>query len=211
MNQKDFTLSKNFNSGLYGIRAILIYLREMFNSNPDFGFKVYTDDLNKEDAFPSLVITTKHDWETKYRGKRPIIFVSRGNLITGVNNTQGMGRVFSVTDNGQTTSYSDLISFPIVVECLSESDIEAETLSSIALIFLTGDLRALRSLGLQIQGNPTQTPTQLFEKVNVSFISSVIIQAQMQRQIRAIRTPKDMLETISFQINENPEINIQED
>lgn len=210
MNQKEFTLSKNFNSGLYGVRAILIYLREMFNSNPDFGFKVYTDDLNKADAFPSLLITTKHDWETKYRGKRPAIFVSRGNLITGTNGTQGIGRVFSITDNGQTTSYSDLISFPIVVECLSESDIESETLSSIVLTFLTADLRPLRSLGLQIQGNPTQTPTQLFEKVNVAFISSVIIQAQMQRQIKAIKTPKDMLQLINLEINGNQEINIHE-
>jgi hypothetical protein len=211
MNQKDFTLSRNFNTGLYGVRAVVLFLREMFTANPDLGFNIYTDDLAKADAFLSLHITTKHDWETKYRGKRPIIFVSRGNLITGVNNTQGIGRVLSITNNGQVTSYSDLISFPIVVECLSESDIESETLSSIVLTLLTGDTRALRSLGLQIQGNPIQTPTQLFEKVNNSFISSVIIQVQVQRQMRAIRTPKNLLESIEFKINDGLEVNIKED
>jgi hypothetical protein len=211
MNQRDFTLSKNFNPGIYGVKAIVLFLREMFRVNSDFGFTVYDDDLNKEEAFSSLLITTKHDWETTYRGKRPAIFVSRGNLINGVNGTQGQGRVFSIENNGQTTSYSDLLSFPIMVECLSEKDIESETLASMVALFISADLRPLRSLGLQINGQVTQTPAQIYETQNISFISSVIMQVAMQRNIKAIKTVDNMLEKIQFRINESLNINIKED
>lgn len=208
MSQNDFLYSKNFNPGYYSVRAIVLYLREMFKANTDLEFIPYYDEMNKEESFDSLLITTKHDWETKYRNKRPSIFVSRGNIITGINGTQGQGRLFSITDNGETTTYSDLVSFPIVVECLSESDIQSELLSSISLGFLNLDSRPLRSFGLQIQGSPSQSPPQLFEKGNISFISSVILQVQLCRQYNARTIGLKTLENIKLKLNDSIEINV---
>lgn len=209
MNYKKVLNSKNLNPGYYGVTAIIVYLREMFAQNLDLGFHVYDDSLNKEDSFSSLIITSKYDWETKYRSKRPAIFVSRGNLISGVNGTQGQGRLFSITENGAETSYLDLISFPIVVECLSESDIECEALSSIVSLFLTADLRPLRSLGFQVATNPSQSPPQLFEKGNISFISSVILQLNTHRNIKTKVMNDQLLKEFSVKVNNALNIDVK--
>lgn len=206
---KDIVYSKNFNVGHYGVTAIVLYLREIFNSNKELGFTVYDDDLNKEDSYDSILISTKFDWEEKYRNKRPAIIISRGNLLTGVNGTTGQGKLFSVTENGEATTYSDLVSFPIVVECLSESDIQSEALAALVSSFLTFDLRALRSLGFQLQGSATISPPQLFEKGNVSFISSVIIQIQMQRMYTAKVLGNKVLDEIKLKLNDSMSINIK--
>lgn len=205
---KDFVYSKNFNAGNYGVTAIVLFLREMFTANKELGFTVYDDKLNKSDSYDSLSITTKFDWEQQYRNKRPAIFVSRGNLITGVNGTQAQGKMFSITENGELTSYSDLVSFPIVVECLSESDIQSEALASVVSSFLSFDTRPLRSLGLQSQGSVTVSAPQLFEKGNISFITSVITQVQMQRMYKARMLSLNALEKIQVKLNDSTIINI---
>ena len=205
---KDIVYSKNFNAGHYGVTAIVLFLREMFAANSELGFTVYDDTLNKEDSYDSLLIATKFDWEEKYRNKRPSIIVSRGNLITGVNGTQGQGKLFSITENGGSTSYSDLVLFPIMVECLSESDIQSEALASIVSAFLGCDARPIRSLGLQIQGSLTISSPQLFEKGNISFISSVIMQVQMQRMYTAKVLGSKVLENIKLALNDSTIINI---
>lgn len=209
MIYKKLLNSKNLNPGYYGVTATIVYLREMFNQNLDLGFQVYDDNLNKEESYSSLIITSKYDWETKYRSKRPAIFVSRGNLISGVNGTQGQGKLFSITDNGAETSYLDLISFPIVVECLSESDIECEALSSIVSLFLAADARPLRSLGFQIATNPSQSPPQLFEKGNVSFISSVILQINMHRNIKTRILNDQLLKEFNIKVNNALNIDVK--
>lgn len=209
MSQNQFLYSKNFNPGHYAVRAIVLYLRTMFQQNADLEFVPYLDSMTKEEAYDALLITTKHDWETTYRNKRPLIAVSRGNLIAGISGTQGQGRLFSITDNGETTTYSDLVSLPIMVECLSESDIQCELLASIVSAFLSLDARPLRSLGMQIQGSPTQTSPQLFERGNTSFISSVIISVQIARQYKAHVIGLNALEDIKILLNNSVEINIE--
>ena len=211
MSQLDFVRSKTFNVGYYGVRAIIEYLNQRFNGNPELDYAIYTDDLNRASAFGSLLITSRYDWESKFRGKRPIVLVSRGNLISGANGTVAQGKLFSVTDNGSTTSYLDLVSFPIVVECLAESDIESEALGSMIATFLSLDARPLRGLGLQIQGGTTQTAPQLYEKDNVSFISSVIIQVQIARQYKARILGEEVLQKIKLILNSNVASEISED
>jgi hypothetical protein len=211
MIYKDFVNSKTFNVGYYGVKAIILYLVERFMGNQDLEYKVYTDELNRADSYGSLLITSKYDWETKFRGKRPAIFVSRGNLLTGANGTVAQSKLFSVTDNGETTSYMDLVSFPIVIECLAESDIESEALGSMIATFIGLDVRPLRGLGLQIQGGITQTPPLLFEKDNISFISSVVIQAQISRQYRARIMGSETLQKIKTLLNQKVISEIDED
>lgn len=208
MDYKQFHNSIAFNPGLYATRAIILFLREMFNANPEIGFKAYIDEMSKSDAYGSLMITSKNDWESKYRNKRPIIIVSHGNIITGVNGTQGVGKVLSISRDGSKTSYSDLISFPIVVECISEVDIECSTLSSMVNVFLTSDLRPLRTLRLQLLGNPAQSPSQQFEKANISFISSVILNVQLNRRYTATLISDNILEKIKIKLDNFNEIDI---
>ena len=203
MDYKQFLYSQNFNPTGYATRAIVLFLRTIFSNNPELGFIVYQDDLDKKDSFPSLLITTRFDWETKYRAKRPAIFVSTGNVISGVNNTSGSGKVQSVTQNGDITNYQDLISFPIMIECLSESDLESQALASAVLAFFTMDLRPLRSLKLQLFPNPTQTPPQIFEKGNISFISSVMLQVQMTRQYSARLLNLEQWKEIELKLNDS--------
>ena len=209
MDYKDFSNSVAFNPGIYSIRAIIEFLREMFNANQDFGFKVYDDEQQRGDAYGSIIITSKFDWESKYRNKRPAITVSHGNIITGVNGTQGSGKILSISEDGSKTTYSDLISFPIVIECISEVNIECATLSSIVNVFLTSDLRPLRSLGFQLLGSPAQSPSQQFEKNNVSFISSVIINVQLNRKYTATIIDNEILERIKFKLTNFTEMNIK--
>lgn len=201
MKYQELFESKNYNPGGYGVRASILLLRECFKNNPEFEYKIYEDDLSKADAFRSLLITTKNDWETTYKSKRPAIIVSHGNVILGSQLTQGNSRVERIEENGAVTFFTDLTSFPIVIECLSESDVEASVLSSIVGLFLTSDLRVLRSVGFQIQGIPTQTPAQPYEKGNISFISSVIIQVQLQRKYRARIMNEKMLENVNLKLN----------
>ena len=96
-----------------------------------------------------------------------------------------------------------------MVECLSESDIQSEALAAIVSSFLSLDLRALRSLGFQTQGSVTISPPQLFEKGNVSFISSVIMQVQMQRMYTTKLLGSKVLEEIKLKLNNSTVINIQ--
>ena len=201
MDYKQLLHSPNFNPGGYAIRAIVLYLRTILDANEELGFHVYQDDLNKTDAYNSILVTTRYDWETKYRAKRPAIFVSRGNIITGVNNTSGQGRVQSVTKNGSITNYQDLISFPIMIECLSESDLECEALASLVSAFLTMDARPLRSLKMQVFPNPTITAPQIFQKGNVSFIASVMIQVQITRQYSAKLLDEQQLKDFEISVN----------
>lgn len=193
--------SSTFNPGLYGVRATIQLLRETFKINPDFGFKIYEDDLMRSDAYGSLLITSKNDWETKYRHKRPIIIISHGNIVNGINGTQGQGKFLGSSVDGSTISYSDLISYPIMVECLSESDTESGALTSIANIFLTSDVKILHSLGLQLLGNPVQSAPQLFEKGNISFISSLIINVQANRKYTAKLINDNILKEIKVKLN----------
>ena len=170
--------------------------------NPGLGFTIYNDSLSKEEAYPSLLITTKHDWETKYRNKRPCITVSHGNIIYGVNGTLGSGRTLSITDQFQKITCSDLISFPLVVECLSEVDLESSTLASIANILLTASSKSLYSFGFQLLGNPTQSEVRMFEKgPNTSFISSLVINVQKQRQYTVTTLNTQLLEQILVELN----------
>lgn len=201
MDYNELLHSPNFNPGGYAIRAIVLYLRTILDANEELGFHVYQDDLNKTDAYNSILVTTRYDWETKYRAKRPAIFVSRGNIITGVNNTSGQGRVQSVTKNGSITNYQDLISFPIMIECLSESDLECEALASLVSAFLTMDARPLRSLKMQVFPNPTITAPQIFQKGNVSFIASVMIQVQITRQYSAKLLDEQQLKDFEISVN----------
>ena len=201
MDYNELLHSPNFNPGVYAIRAIVLYLRTILDANEELGFHVYQDDLNKTDAYNSILVTTRYDWETKYRAKRPAIFVSRGNIITGVNNTSGQGRVQSVTKNGSITNYQDLISFPIMIECLSESDLECEALASLVSAFLTMDARPLRSLKMQVFPNPTITAPQIFQKGNVSFIASVMIQVQITRQYSAKLLDEQQLKDFEISVN----------
>lgn len=208
MDYNRFVYSQNLNPGHYGVSATILFLQKMFSSNPEFGFEVYTDESNKETAFESLWIGAKYVWEEKYRNKRPAIFVSRGNIITGVNNTIGQGKLFSITKNGEITSYLDLVSFPIMVECLSESDLQSEALAAMVTAFLSLDQRPFKSLGFQIQGSPTITPPQIFEKGNTSFISSVIIQIQIQRMYKAKVLSNQALQEIQVILNNSQTVNI---
>lgn len=201
MNFKNITYSKNFNPGGYAVRAILLYLYEMFKANPDLGQKVYTDGQSKEESFGSILITTRNDWEEKYRNKRPCLIVSRGNIITGINGTAANAGVLSITNNGEVVNHLDLISCPIVVESITGSDMECETLSSIVSTFLTMDLRPLRSLGMQIAGNPIITSTQIYDKHNISFISSVNMNIQMERQYKSRVIGQNVLEQIKLTLN----------
>ncbi len=201
MDYKQLLYSSNFNPGGYAVRAIVLYLRTVLEANKELGFNVYQDELNKTDAYNSVLVTTRYDWETKYRSKRPAIFVSRGNILTGVNSTSGQGRVQSVTENGSITNYQDLISFPIVIECLSESDLECEVLASLVSAFLTMDARPLRSLKMQVFPNPTITAPQIFQKGNVSFIASVMIQVQMARQYSAKLLDEQQLKNFEITVN----------
>ena len=175
--------SSTFNPSVYAVRVIVLYLRKMFELNSDLGYTVYNDDLNKDEALSSLLITTKYDWETKYRNKRPCIMVSNGDIVSGINGTTGIGKIVSITDFHQKISCSDLISFPIVVECLSEVDLEATTLTSLINMFLTASNKPIHSFGFQILGNPIQTASKIFEKgTNASFIASLVLNLQKQRQ-----------------------------
>lgn len=201
MDYNKFLYSPNFNPGGYAIRAIVLFLRVLFAANSELGYIPYEDNQNKIDAFKSILITTRHDWETKYRDKRPAIFVSRGNIISGVNQTSGTGKLQSVTKNGDITNYQDLISFPIMIECLSEADIECDALSSLVSSFLTMDVRPLRSLKLQLFPNPVQTSPQIFEKGSISFISSVMLQVQMTRQYSARLLNEQQLKEIEITLN----------
>jgi hypothetical protein len=98
-----------------------------------------------------------------------------------------------------------------VVECLAESDIESEALGSMIATFLALDARPLRGLGLQIQGGTTQTAPQLYEKDNVSFISSVILQVQIARQYTARILGEEVLQKIKLILNSNVASEISED
>ena len=211
MNRKDLVYSKNFNPDDYCVRAILLYLIEMFKINPDLDFIPYEDDQDKATSFASTLFTTKFDWETKYKRKTPSVVISQGNTIYGVNNTVGNAKLKSVTENGQVTNYTDLISLPIMVECFAEASLEASSLASVASILLTADLRPLRSLGLQLQGNPIKTPPKIFEKGNMAFISSVIINVQMQRQYSARLLDQQRLDKILLKLNSSTEIDVKED
>lgn len=209
MNYKSLYQSKNLNPGTYIVRTIIAFLTKMFEANADFGFTVYTDELSKEDSFRALLITSKYDWETKYRSKRPSILVSRGNVSRGSFGTQGMGKVLSITENGNLTSYTDLISVPIVIECLSENDVEAEVLSAIVQTFLALDVRPLQSFGIQIQQPPVQSPALLVEKANVTFISSVIMTLAMQIQYRSHTLSGPLLEEFKMMVNNSTEIHVK--
>lgn len=211
MTYRSFLESQVFNTGHYGVRVLTYYLAEQFRENQELGYKVYDDELNREDSYGALLITTKYDWETKYRGKRPAIFISRGNMVTGANGTVGQGRMLSITENGEATAYMDLVSFPIVVECLAESDIECEALSSIVATYLGIDARPLRSFGMQIQGGITQTPPVPFERGNVTFLSSVIVQIQISRQYKVRVIGNKSLEKIKFMLDRNNHAEITKD
>ena len=208
MSYKEFVQSKTFNVGHYAVTAITKYLFERFKENAtNMEYSPYSDEMDREESYNSVLITTKFDWETKYRSKRPAIFVSRGNMTSGANGTVAQSRVLSITDNGAKTAYIDLVSLPIMVECIAESDIESEALSSIVATYIGLDVRPLRSLQLQIQGGLTQTPPQLFERgANPSFISSVIMQVQIPRQYNASIISEKMLETIRMQLNHPREL-----
>ena len=156
--RSDFYYSKSFNPGIYAIRVIIAYLTEMFNSNSDLGFIPYTDETNKGDSVDSVLITSKNAWEENFRNKRPSIIVSRGNISSGMYGTLPQANNFSVTENGNVTNISDLISCPIVVESICDSDTDSELLSAMVLTFVTLLPRTMHSLGMQIQGNPIITP-----------------------------------------------------
>ena len=202
MSYSEFLKSRNFNPGYNAVRMVVNYIIERFRENSSLQFLPYLDELSKKDAYFSLLITTKYDWETKFRGKRPAIFVSRGNLLSALSGV-GAVRVLAVTDSGETTSYLDLVSFPLMIECIAESDIESEALSSMVAAYLAMDARPLRSLGLQMQSGITQTPPQLYEKGNTAFISSVIIQVQAERQITARVIGNVLLDKIKLAITQN--------
>lgn len=208
VDYKKFLYSKNFNPGFYGVSATVLFLKEMFKSNPEFGFTVHDDSLSKEMSFGSILITTKFDWEVNCRSKRPAVFVSRGNLIAGVNGTTGQGKMFSIEENGAKTSYTDIVSFPIMVECISESDIQAEALAAMVASFITLDVRPFRSLGFQIQGTPTISSPQIFEKGNTAFICSTIIQVQMARSYKARVISSQALTDIQVILNGSTQITI---
>jgi len=210
MDYKQIHNSIAFNPGLYSTRAIILFLREMFNKNSDLSFLPYTDDLTKTSAYNSLMITSKFDWESKYRNKRPAIMVSHGNIISGINGTQGLGRILSVSVDGEETIYSDLISFPIMIECVSEVDTECSALASMANAFLTCDNRILHSLRMQLLGNPLQSPSQQFEKNNISFISSVILNIQLSRKWTSKLISNNVLENIKIKLKNFTEIDINE-
>lgn len=206
MEYSQLLYSVNFNPGGYAVRGIILYLQTIFANNEELGYMVYNDNLSKEQAMGSLFIGSKFVWENKFRSKRPAIFVSRGNIVSGVNSTHGQGKVQSVTENGSITNYQDLISFPIVVECLSENDLECEALASIVSAFLTMDLRPLRSMKMQMFPQPTQSPPQIFEKGNISFISNVILQVQMTRQYRARTLNEVQLKQFELAINNSEKL-----
>ena len=54
---------------------------------------------------------------------------------------------------------------------------------------------------LQLFPNPTQTPSQIYEKDNISFISSVILQCQMERQFKAKLLGEQQLKEIKLIVN----------
>ena len=51
MKYKELYESRSFNPGAYAVRALILFLREMFKSNTEFEYVVYDDDLNKDSAF----------------------------------------------------------------------------------------------------------------------------------------------------------------
>lgn len=203
MNRNQFLYSKTFTPGVYIVRVIIAYLTEMFNTNAELGFKPYNDQLNKEDSVDSVLITSKNDWEEKYRNKRPSIIISRGNISNGAYGTLPQGNFLSNPDNGDTVNYSDLISCPIVVESICESDTDSELLSSIVASFLTLIPKTIHSFGLQLQGSTIITPPVRFEKTPISFISSVNFVTQLNRQYRAKLINNNQLEHIKLYINAN--------
>lgn len=201
--------SKNFNPGLYLVRTLIIFLRKLYEANPELGFKIFSDGTSKEEAFRSLLITTRYDWETNYRSKRPTILISHENISRGLAGIQGNAKIIGFEENGSVARYTDLISVPIVLECLSENDIEAEMLSSITQTFLAMDHRPLQSFGIQIQAPPVQTPARLIEKANITFNSSVILTLAMQIQYRAKTLSGELLDRFKVEINNLNEINIK--
>ena len=209
VDYNQFIYSKNFNPGYYGVTATILYLQEMFILNKDLGYILYTDDTNKEESYKALWVGTKFQWEEKYRDKRPAALIYRGNLLNGANGTLGAGRVFSVSRTNEKTAYKDYVSFPIVVECISESDLEAEALSAMVTSFISLDLRSYRDLGLQVQGQVTNTAPQIFEKGNTSFTASTILQIQMERSYIARLLSKDLLTNIQLKLNGSTALNIE--
>lgn len=204
--------SPSFNPGVYAVRVIRLYLIESFRQNPGFGFTIYDDNQTKSEAAKSLLITTNNDWEGPYRNKRPCIKISHGNITIGTNGTMGTGAIVGVDDQLQKVSCSDLISFPLVVECLSEEDIETATLTSIVNILLTTSIKPIHSFGFQILGNPIQSDVKIFEKgTNTTFISSLILYLQKQRQYTTTLLSNQLLKQITIDLNDNPALDIKED
>lgn len=212
MSYRDFTYSTLYNPSANVIRWVVFYLKEMFKNNPELEYTIYDENLNKDESFSSLLVTTHNNWEEKYRNKRPCILISRGNINFGSNGLSGSARMLSIVDNGETVTYSDLLSFPITIECLAEADLESETLASMCAAFLTMDLRPLRSINLQLMGTAIQTPPQLIEKnANTTYISSVIINVQKQRTYKARLIGNKQLEDIIMNLNNEVEMNINKD
>lgn len=203
MTGKSFTNSKVFNPGNYYIKAFIVYLEKMFAINTDLGYTLYSELQNKEDSVASLLICSKYTWEMSYRGKRPCIMVSRGNIIFGVNGTSGQSKASAITESGTKTVYKDLLSMPIMIECLAESDLEAEALASMVLSFVGMDTRSIRSIGIQIQGTPIQTAPQMYEKGNNSFLCSVMLNIQVSRSYSFKILGDEALSHIVTSLNSN--------
>lgn len=212
VDYKTFVNSPSFNPGIYAVRAIKLYLQESFRQNPGFGFQIYDDDQDKPKAAGSLLITTNNVWTDKYSNKRPCIKVSHGNIMIGIMGTMGSGAIVGVTDKLEKVSCSDLISFPIVVECLSEEDLESATLTSIVNVLLTTSLKPIHSFGFQLLGNPIQSDVRIFEGgSNTSFISSLVLNLQKQRKYTTTLLSDQLLKQITIDLNDNQTLNIKED
>lgn len=203
MTMKSFTDSPVFNPGNYFIKAFIVYLRKMFSVNTDLGYTLYNESQNKEESVSGLLICSKYLWEIKYRTKRPAIFISRGNIIFGINGTNGNAKVSGITEGGTRTEFKESLSMPIMIECLAESDLEAEALASMVLSFISMDSRSIRSIGIQIQGNPIQTPPQLYEKNNNSFMCSVMYNIQVSRSYSFKIIGDEALKEIKASLNGN--------
>lgn len=203
MTMKTFTDSAVFNPGNYYTKAFIVYLRKMFSVNSDLGYTLYSESQNKEDSVSGLLICSKYLWETKYRTKKPCIVISRGNIIFGVNGTNGSAKFSGIIENGAKTEFKELLSMPIMIECLAESDLESEALASMALSFISMDTRSIRSAGIQIQGSPIQTQPQLYEKGNNSFSCSVMYNIQVSRSYSFKILGDEALQEIKASLNGN--------
>lgn len=211
MSYINFTYNDLYNPAANTIRAVVLYLKEMFKNNPELEYTIYEEGLTKEESYNSLLITTRNNWEEAYRSKRPSILVSRGNITFGTNGLQGSTRMLNIVENGETVTYTDLLSFPIMLECLAEVDLESETLASMCAAFLAMDLRPLKAIGVQVMGSAVQTAPQMIEKGNITYASSVIINVQKQRTYKARLIGNKQLEDIQLNLNNNVEMSMKKD